>query len=51
MWPHVGHADGRNGDLVMLAPPFIVTEDQIDELLELWTRALWRAADRLGATK
>ena len=51
VWPNVGHADGRNGDLVMLAPPFIVTEDQIDELLELWTRALWRAADRLGATK
>ena len=51
VWPNVGHADGRNGDLVMLAPPFIVTEDQIDELLELWTRALRRAADRAGATR
>ena len=51
VWPNVGHADGRNGDLVMLAPPFIVTEDQIDEMLELWTRALRRAADRVGAPR
>ena len=51
VWPNVGHADGRNGDLVMLAPPFIVTEDQIDEMLELLTRALRRAADRVGATR
>jgi adenosylmethionine-8-amino-7-oxononanoate aminotransferase len=51
VWPNVGHADGRNGDLVMLAPPFIVTEDQIDEMLELWTRALRRATDRVGATR
>jgi adenosylmethionine-8-amino-7-oxononanoate aminotransferase len=51
VWPNIGHADGRNGDLVMLAPPFIVTEDQIDEILELLTRALRRAADRVGATR
>ncbi len=51
VWPNVGHADGRNGDLVMLAPPFIVTEDQIDEIVELLTRALRDAADRVGATR
>jgi adenosylmethionine-8-amino-7-oxononanoate aminotransferase len=51
VWPNVGQVDGRNGDLVMLAPPFIVTEDQIDEMLELLTRALRRAADRVGATR
>jgi adenosylmethionine-8-amino-7-oxononanoate aminotransferase len=51
IWPNVGHADGRHGDLVMLAPPFIVTEDQIDEMLELLTRALRRAADRVGVTR
>ena len=22
VWPNVGHADGTNGDLAMLAPPF-----------------------------
>ena len=51
VWPNVGHADGRNGDLVMLAPPFVVTEDQIDEIVELFTRALRAAADRVGATR
>jgi adenosylmethionine-8-amino-7-oxononanoate aminotransferase len=49
VWPNVGHADGRNGDLVMLAPPFVVTEDQIDQIVELLTRVLRTAADRVGA--
>ena len=51
VWPNVGHADGRNGDLVMLAPPFVVTEDQIDEIVELFTRALRDVAERVGATR
>jgi hypothetical protein len=51
VWPNVGHADGRVGDLVMLAPPFIVTEDQIEELLDLFTRALRDAVERVGATR
>jgi len=42
VWPNVGHADGTNGDLVMLAPPFIVTEGEIDEVVERFTRALAR---------
>jgi adenosylmethionine-8-amino-7-oxononanoate aminotransferase len=51
VWPNIGHADGRNGDLVMLAPPFVVTEDHIDEMVVLLTRALRDATDRVGATK
>ncbi len=51
VWPNVGHADGRNGDLAMLAPPFIVTEDQIDEIVELIGRAVRDAAERVGATR
>jgi adenosylmethionine-8-amino-7-oxononanoate aminotransferase len=51
VWPNIGHADGRNGDLVMLAPPFVVTEDQIDEIVELFDRALRNAVDRVGAMK
>jgi adenosylmethionine-8-amino-7-oxononanoate aminotransferase len=42
VWPNVGHADGVNGDLVMLAPPFIVTEAEIDEIGGRFTRALAR---------
>jgi hypothetical protein len=51
VWPNIGHANGRDGDLVMLAPPFIVTEDQIDEIVALLARALRNAADRAGATR
>ena len=40
LWPNVGHADGTNGDLVMVAPPFIITERELDELVERFTAAL-----------
>ena len=43
VWPNVGHADGTNGDLVMLAPPFIVTEPEIDEIVERFTARARRA--------
>lgn len=33
VWPNTGHADGENGDLVMLAPPFTVTEAELDEIV------------------
>jgi adenosylmethionine-8-amino-7-oxononanoate aminotransferase len=31
VWPNTGHANGTDGDQVMLAPPFIIEEPQIDE--------------------
>jgi hypothetical protein len=34
LWPNVGHADGINGDLVMIAPPLTISRTQIDELVE-----------------
>src|SRR2546423_864707 len=40
VWPNVGHADGTNGDLVMVAPPFIVTEQEIDEIVRRLAEAL-----------
>ena len=40
VWPNVGHADGTSGDLAMVAPPFIVTEDEIDEIAQRFTTAL-----------
>src|SRR6266850_1612348 len=39
VWPNVGHADGVNGDLVVVAPPFIITEQEIDELVTRFTAA------------
>ena len=51
VWPNVGHADGVNGDLVMLAPPFVITEDRDRRAGERFGRALTRGAERLGAAR
>lgn len=40
VWPNVGHADGENGDLVMVAPPFTISESEIDEIVARFKTAL-----------
>jgi adenosylmethionine-8-amino-7-oxononanoate aminotransferase len=40
VWPNAGQADGTNGDLVLIGPPFIITEDEISELVRLFRVAL-----------
>ncbi|MGB5878594.1 MAG: aminotransferase class III-fold pyridoxal phosphate-dependent enzyme, partial [Thermoanaerobaculia bacterium] len=40
VWPNVGHVDGKEGDLIMLAPPFTVTEGEIQELVDLLRKTL-----------
>ena len=40
VWPNTGQADGVNGDLVMLAPPFVISETEIDELVSRFRSAL-----------
>ena len=40
VWPNVGHANGTDGDLVMLAPPFTITEREIDEIVERFREAM-----------
>jgi adenosylmethionine-8-amino-7-oxononanoate aminotransferase len=32
-YPMAGTRDGREGDHIMLAPPFIMTDEQIDEII------------------
>ncbi len=49
VWPNVGHADGDNGDLVMIAPPFIVTEQEIEEIVALFAAALEAALKTVKA--
>lgn len=48
VWPNTGHADGENGDLVMLAPSFIVTEAEIDEIVVRFKTALDRTQEKLN---
>jgi adenosylmethionine-8-amino-7-oxononanoate aminotransferase len=40
VYPSNGNADGINGDQVMIAPPFIVTEPQLDEIVGLLKEAV-----------
>jgi len=47
VWPNVGHADGENGDLVMVAPPFIITEAEIDEIVSRFKTALDKTLETL----
>jgi hypothetical protein len=35
-----GCADGTNGDLLLLGPPLIATDPEIDELVDLTTTAV-----------
>jgi adenosylmethionine-8-amino-7-oxononanoate aminotransferase len=42
VWPNVGQADGSDGDLVMIAPPFVINEAEIGEIVARFSRALER---------
>jgi adenosylmethionine-8-amino-7-oxononanoate aminotransferase len=44
VWPNTGHADGVDGDLVVLAPPFIISEPEIDEIVTRFRSALEEVA-------
>lgn len=39
-YPMSGTRDGRNGDHILLAPPFIITEEQITEVVDKLERAV-----------
>lgn len=43
IYPGSGGVDGVRGDHIQVAPPLIVTEDQIGEIVELLDRSLWEA--------
>ena len=45
-YPMAGTIDGRQGDHVLLAPPFILTEDQVGELTDKLGQALDRVVGR-----
>jgi adenosylmethionine-8-amino-7-oxononanoate aminotransferase len=49
VWPNVGHANGTDGDLALLAPPFTITESELDELVTRFATALDRTFAMQGA--
>jgi adenosylmethionine-8-amino-7-oxononanoate aminotransferase len=48
VWPNTGQLEDGTGDLVMLAPPFVIDEEQIGELVTLLARAIEHAASPVG---
>ncbi len=40
VWPNVGHVDGGDGDIAVLAPPFIISPGEIDEIVSRFRSAL-----------
>jgi adenosylmethionine-8-amino-7-oxononanoate aminotransferase len=50
VWPNAGQLEDGSGDLVMLAPPFVISEEQIGEMTVLLTQTCERTATRLGAS-
>lgn len=40
LWPNTGHADGTNGDLVLIAPPLTISQDEIEQLASLLRASL-----------
>ena len=39
-YPNSGTRDGKSGDHILLAPPFIITDEQISEVTEKLGKAL-----------
>jgi adenosylmethionine-8-amino-7-oxononanoate aminotransferase len=46
-WANMGQADGGNGDLCCLAPPFVIEEGEIDEIVRRFGTAYEKTVDRL----
>jgi adenosylmethionine-8-amino-7-oxononanoate aminotransferase len=39
-WPNVGQANGTDGDLIMIGPPLVIDEAQVDELVDTLARVI-----------
>jgi adenosylmethionine-8-amino-7-oxononanoate aminotransferase len=44
VWPNSGHLDDGTGDLAMLAPPFVIDEEQIGDMVTTLAQAIERTA-------
>jgi adenosylmethionine-8-amino-7-oxononanoate aminotransferase len=43
VWPNSGYTDREDGDLALIGPPFIISESEISELVQLFRTALDKA--------
>jgi adenosylmethionine-8-amino-7-oxononanoate aminotransferase len=49
-YPCTGSVDGAAGDMVLMAPPLIITESQIDDIVGILDDAIYEVEERLGVT-
>jgi adenosylmethionine-8-amino-7-oxononanoate aminotransferase len=49
VWPNAGQLEDGAGDLVMLAPPFVITENQIEEMVAILGQAARAVSARVSA--
>jgi adenosylmethionine-8-amino-7-oxononanoate aminotransferase len=47
VYPSTGCVDGSRGDLVMLGPPFVVSDDELTEIVEKTAAAVEAATAAL----
>ena len=47
LYPGSGSVDGHHGDHVLIAPPFIISKEEIDELIARFDRTLQEAESEL----
>jgi adenosylmethionine-8-amino-7-oxononanoate aminotransferase len=48
-WAHWGQLDDGTGDLIMLAPPFTISETQIDDMVTILIQSAERTAAQVQA--
>ena len=48
VWPNIGHADGKEGDLVLLAPPYTVSEADLEEMVVRLEKAITLTMGKVG---
>jgi adenosylmethionine-8-amino-7-oxononanoate aminotransferase len=48
VWTNAGQLDGGIGDLVMLAPPYVISEEQIDDMIGMLTEAAERTTNEIA---
>ncbi|HET6838082.1 MAG TPA: aminotransferase class III-fold pyridoxal phosphate-dependent enzyme [Gemmatimonadales bacterium] len=50
VWPNAGQLEDGSGDLVMLAPPFVIDREQIDEVVSTLAQAIEHTADAVESS-
>jgi hypothetical protein len=51
VWPNVGHANGTDGDLVMLAPAYTVSDDELEQIVERLGSAIRQTIKQLSVAR